>query len=117
MWVTRWLQLGEQRPLKTAYVELVATAPAMQGRGYASALLERFPSLVRDYELAALSPATEELYARLGWRSWRGPLSVRRDGGLISTPEERVMVLALPRTPPLDFDLPLSVEWRPGEVW
>jgi GNAT superfamily N-acetyltransferase len=117
MWVTRWLQLGEQRPLKTAYVELVATAPAMQGRGYASALLERFPSLVRDYELAALSPATGELYARLEWRSWRGPLSVRRDGGLISTPEERVMVLALPRTPPLDFDLPLSVEWRPGEVW
>jgi hypothetical protein len=27
------------------------------------------------------------------------------------------MVLPLPRGPLLDLELPLSVEWRPGEVW
>ena len=27
------------------------------------------------------------------------------------------MFLRLPRTPPLDETLPLSAEWRPGEVW
>lgn len=117
MWVTRWLQVASQPPLKTAYVEMVATAPHEQRQGYATALLEHFAPLVRDYELAALCPATEGLYARLGWRFWRGPLSVRKDGAVVPTPEERVMILPLPKTPALDLHLPLSIEWRPGEVW
>ena len=86
-------------------------------RGHATRLLEEVPGLVADYELAALSPATEELYARLGWRYWRGPLNIRTDTGLIPTPDEQIMFLRLPNTPPLDDTLPLSVEWRPGEVW
>jgi aminoglycoside 2'-N-acetyltransferase I len=117
MWVTRWLQPAGMQPLRTAYVELVATVPAMQGHGYATQLLQAFPSLVRDHALAALSPATDGLYARLGWRYWRGPLAVRHEGGLVPTPEERVMILHLPRTPKLDDTQALSVEWRPGEVW
>jgi len=80
-------------------------------------LLEHAVPLLRDLELAALCPATEALYARLGWRLWRGPLFARRDGSMMPTREERVMVLRLPRTPALDFDLPLSVEWRSGEIW
>ena len=117
MWVTRRLQPAGMRPLRTAYVELVATAPHAQGRGHATRLLEEVPGLVAGYELAALSPATEELYARLGWRYWRGPLSIRTDAGLIPTPDEQIMFLRLPNTPPLDDTLPLSAEWRPGEVW
>ena len=117
MWVTRRLQLAGMAPLRTAYVELVATAPEAQGRGYATRLLEAVPGLVAEYELAALSPATEGLYARLGWRFWRGPLSIRTETGLMPTPDEQIMVLRLPRTPPLDDTLPLSAEWRPGEVW
>jgi len=117
MWVTRWLQPAGGRKLRTAYVEMVATAPAAQRQGFASALLEHFVPLVDDYDLAALCPATDHLYARLGWRFWRGPLSARKDGALIATPEERVMILPLPQTPTLDLDLPLSVEWRDGEVW
>jgi aminoglycoside 2'-N-acetyltransferase I len=117
MWVTRWLQPAGLQPLRTAYVELVATAPDAQGRGYATQLLKAFPPLVDDYALAALAPATEGLYARLGWRYWRGPLAVRQDGRIVPTPEERVMILKLPGTPELDDARPLSVEWRPGEVW
>ena len=117
MWVTRWLQPGQEPPLRTAYVELVATAPAARRRGYATLLLEYLPSQLGDFDLAALSPATETLYARLGWRLWQGPLWVRTDKGFVSTPEEQVMILPLPRTPNLNLDLPLSVEWRPGEVW
>jgi aminoglycoside 2'-N-acetyltransferase I len=117
MWVTRWLEPAGQPALRTAYVELVATAPAVRQRGFATALLERFPSLVTDFQLAALGPATERLYTRLGWRYWRGPLFARRDDRLIATPEERIMILPLPGTPRLDLDAPLSVEWRPGEVW
>jgi hypothetical protein len=117
MWVTRWLQAGDGPLLKTAYVELVATAPAMQRRGYATSLLRYFPSQVIEFDLAALSPAPDALYTRVGWRFWRGPLAVRTAQGLVPTPEEEVMVLHLPRTPELDLELPLSVEWRPGEVW
>jgi GNAT superfamily N-acetyltransferase len=117
MWVTRWLQPGGGPELRTAYVELVATAPAAQRRGYASALLEEFPSQVTDFDIAALSPATETLYARLGWRLWPGPLLVRTTEGLVPTPEEQLMVLRLPRTPKLILEEPLSIEWRPGEVW
>ena len=73
--------------------------------------------MVADYELAGLSPATEGLYARLGWRYWRGALSIRTETGLIPTPDEQIMFLRLPNTPPLDDTLPLSAEWRPGEVW
>ncbi len=117
MWVTRWLQPRGHSPLKTAYVEMVATAPHAQGRGYASALLQHVVYLVGDYDLAALCPATDGLYRRLGWGYWRGPLSARKDGHMVPTPEERVMILRLPLTPKLDRDAPLSVEWRPGEVW
>ena len=117
MWVTRWLEPDGRPVLKTAYVELVATGPGMQRRGFATTLLQQFPPLVTEYELAALGPATERLYTRLGWRCWRGPLFGRQDGRLIPTPEERIMILPLPKTPALDLDRPLSVEWRPGEVW
>jgi aminoglycoside 2'-N-acetyltransferase I len=117
MWVTRWLQMGDDAPLRTAYVEMVATAAVFQGQGRATALLQYFPSQVEHFDLAALCPATVRLYSRLGWQLWRGPLGVRTETGLLPTPEERVMVLPLPRSPPLDLTLPLSVEWRPGEVW
>ena len=83
----------------------------------ASAVLYQQRDQLWNRELAALSPATEGLYARLGWRFWRGPLSIRTETGLIPTPDEQVMFLRLPKTPPLDDTLPLSAEWRPGEVW
>jgi len=117
MWVSRELQPAGMAPLRTAYVELVATAPEAQRRGYATRLLQEFAALAEGFDLAALSPATENLYARQGWRFWRGPLSIRTDAGLVQTPDEQIMILRLPRTPPLDDTAPLSAEWRPGEVW
>ena len=117
MWITRWLQPADRAPLRTAYVELVATHPEHRNRGYATALMERLGGDIAGEDLGALSPATPGLYARLGWRTWRGPLFARTGGGLVPTPGEEVMVLPLRRTPPLDLDGPLSVEWRPGEIW
>ena len=140
MVVTRWLQAGDGPPLRTAYVEMAATLPEFQGRGYATALMRRLAAAIATagYDLAALCPADTQLYARLGWEYWRGPLFIRRPpegwpareraaatttatpaaGELLPTPEERVMILRLPHTPPLDLDWPLSAEWRPGgELW
>lgn len=107
------------RVLQTAYVELVATLPRTQRRGHASAVLRALAGRMDDYDIGALSPSDETFYARLGWELWRGPLLVRTDDGVVpSPPDEQVMVLRLPRTPvDLDLHAPLSVEWRPGEVW
>ncbi len=127
MTVTRWLQAGSGPPLRTAYVELVATAPDCQGRGLATAVMERLAREIagQNYALGALCPARDGLYRRLGWEYWRGPLFIRQPGlpgapqpWLLPTPEERVMILRLPRTPPLDLELALSAEWRAGgELW
>jgi 2-polyprenyl-6-methoxyphenol hydroxylase-like FAD-dependent oxidoreductase len=97
---------------------MVATAEAFRNQGHATRLLEAAIPHLDEFDIAALSPATEQIYRRLGWEFWRGPLSVRQEGRLLPTPEECVMLLALPRTPrDLDWERPLSVEWRAGEVW
>lgn len=117
MWVTRWLQPGNAPPLRTAYVEMVATEPRFQRRGFATAVMRHLADAISAYDLGALSPAETSVYARLGWVFWRGPLFIRADQQLIPTPDEQVMILRLPQTPPLDLDQPLSAEWRLGELW
>ena len=37
--IERWLQFGEAEPMRTAYVEAVATDPKYQGRGFGTAIL------------------------------------------------------------------------------
>ncbi|HSB89557.1 MAG TPA: GNAT family N-acetyltransferase [Anaerolineales bacterium] len=117
MWVTRWLQPDDGPLLRTAYVEMVATDPHHRNRGFATGVLRHLASRVGDYDLAALSPGETTLYGRLGWILWRGPLFIRSDGGLIPSPDERIMILSLPKTPILHVDSPLSAEWRGGELW
>jgi aminoglycoside 2'-N-acetyltransferase I len=117
MWVTRWLQPGDGPLLRAAYVEMVATDPPFQRRGYASLVMSRLAEAIVDFDLGGLCPALPLMYARLGWEFWRGPLFIRRADRLIPTPDEDVMILRLPRTPPLDLEAPLSVEWREGELW
>jgi aminoglycoside 2'-N-acetyltransferase I len=117
MWVTRWLQPANLPPLRTAYVEMVATEPQFQGRGFATVVMHRLASAIHDFEMGGLSPAEPMLYQKLGWVFWQGPLSIRTQDGLIPTPEGSIMILRLPGTPPLDLSLPLSAEWREGELW
>jgi aminoglycoside 2'-N-acetyltransferase I len=119
LWITRWLAPGEHAPLRTAYVEAVATDPAHQGRGYASAVMRRLVLEVADYDLAALCPSDDgqALYSRLGWETWRGPLAIRHGSVVVETSDESIMIHRLPRTPPLDLNDPLSADWRPGELW
>jgi GNAT superfamily N-acetyltransferase len=117
LWVTRWLQVGDDPPLRTAYVEGVATAADFQGQGFATAVMKRLAKEIVDFEIGALSPADTGLYTRLGWEFWQGPLYHRKDGKLIPDPEEEVMILRLQHTPAFDLSRPISIEWRRGEVW
>ena len=114
---TRRLQHDEGPPLRTAYVDAVATDPAHQGRGHASAVMRALAANVTDYDIACLeSSDAQAFYARLGWELWRGPLAGRSGEELIPTPGEGVMILRLPRTPALDLDGLLTVEVQ-GRIW
>ena len=120
--VPRWLQASGHEPMRTAYVEAVATAPGHQRKGLATAVLQRLVDVVTadpSWELAALSPADAAFYERRGWELWRGPLAIRHDGRLEPSPgDEQVMIQRLPRTPAiLDTTTLLTAEWREGELW
>lgn len=41
VWVPRWLQPGDGPYLRTAYVEMVATEPHVQRRGFATKVMRR----------------------------------------------------------------------------
>lgn len=117
MWVTRTLYPEGAKPLQSAYVELVATRVTERRRGFATELMMQLAHEIKSYALGALSPSEPSFYERLGWERWRGPLFVRIRSGMEATPEEEVMVLRLPASPALDLAAPLSIDWRPGEVW
>lgn len=117
LWITRWLEIKGQPVMRTAYVEAVATDHAYRGLGYATQIMQYLAKQIQDYDLGALSPADTSLYARLGWEYWQGPLYARKDATWVPIPDEQVMVLRTLNSPLLDLGAPLSVEWRPGEVW
>jgi aminoglycoside 2'-N-acetyltransferase I len=119
--VERLLYPGETT-LSAGYVEAVAVAPELQGRGIGTQVMEEIDRMIDDaYELGALGTGSHGFYARLGWEVWRGPTWIReRDGSLHRSPDEDgdILVRLTPATPPgLDLSLPLAVDWRPGEVW
>lgn len=118
--VERELQV-DGRPVRTGYVEAVATAPATQGRGYGTLVMREVNALIAArYELGALGTGSHHFYERLGWQTWRGPSWVRlSDGRMERTPDEDgyILVLAVPATPRLDLTAPISCEWRSGDVW
>ena len=108
------------RPVRTGYVEAVATSPRLQHTGIGTAVMTRVNAHIAErYELGALGTGSHAFYERLGWRTWRGPSSVRKRDGERATPDEDgyIMVLPIPASPPPDLDAPISCEWRPGDVW
>lgn len=115
---TRWAQPDGFRELKTAFVDAVSTHPDHQLRGYSSAVMRGLAAGIDDCEIGCLQTDRETFYERLGWEVWRGPLAGRGDEGLIPTPDQRgVMVLRLPKTPPLDVTKLLTIERQPKRIW
>ena len=117
--VERTLHVGGL-PLRTGYVEAVATAPARQNAGFGSVVMADATAMIRErFELGCLGTGRQSFYERLGWQTWRGPSFVRTANGLVPTPDDDgyLMVLSTPSSPPLDLTASISCEWRPGDVW
>lgn len=118
LWIERYLQLEGLPLLRTAYVEAVATHPDYRCRGFASGIMRKVVEEIQDFDVAGLAPFSVEYYARLGWELWQGPLYERmEDSYVASLPEDELMIYRLPKTPLLDLDAAISIEWREGEVW
>jgi aminoglycoside 2'-N-acetyltransferase I len=117
--VERELQI-DRRPIRTGYVEAVGTRPDRQYQGLGTIVMRDVGAWIDDqFELGALGTGSHGFYQRLGWVTWRGPTSVRTADGTAPTPDEDGYILVLPtrHSPPLDFDAPISCDWRPGDVW
>lgn len=107
-------------PLRTGFVEAVATAPEHRRQGHGGTVLRHINALIRErYVLGALSTGSHAFYERHGWERWRGPTFVVAAAGPERTPDDDddVMILRTPRTPPLDLDGPIMSDWRKGDVW
>jgi aminoglycoside 2'-N-acetyltransferase I len=109
------------RPLRTGYVEAVATLPGRQGQGLGSAVMHAVAGFLDErYELGALDTATPRFYERLGWVRWPGRTGVRRPEGVRLTPQEdgKVLVRLTEDAPELREDGLLVCDGRrPGDPW
>jgi len=119
--VGRTLVAGD-RPLRTGYVEGVATRPDRRRRGLASLVMREADRIIEQgHQLGALSDGTgiPGFYARLGWERWQGPTFVATADGPRRTTDDddSVMVLRTPATGGLDLAAPLICDWRPGDAW
>lgn len=117
--VQRELNVGGT-PIRTGYVEAVATAPGHQRKGYGTAVMSAVERhLTENFDLGALGTGSQAFYVRLGWQIWRGPTYVRTRTGTQRTADEDgyILILATPTSPALDLSDPISCEWRPGDVW
>ncbi len=114
----RWMQPEGAPLLRTAYVDAVSTLPAYKGRGVGSAVMRRLADELGGFEIACLETEIAGFYTRLGWEKWRGPLAGRNEDSLIPTPDQTgILILRLPRTPPLDLDRGLVIECSGGRIW
>lgn len=107
-------------PVRTGYVEAVATSPDRQGLGLGSIVMTDVTEYVREgFELGGLGTGRQSFYGRLGWRIWAGPSAVRTPYGERPTPDDDgyIMVLETPTSPPLDLADQIICEARPGDVW
>jgi aminoglycoside 2'-N-acetyltransferase I len=107
-------------PIRTGYVEAVATRPTRQGKGFGTMLMRDVNAYLGErFELGALGTGRQGFYERLGWETWCGASSVRTPGGPEPTPDDDgyIMVLRTRRTPPLDLESAISCDPRQGDAW
>lgn len=111
---------ADGRPLRTGYVEGVATEPELQGQGFGALVMaEATWWIPENFEFGALGTGAYAFYERLGWERWRGTTYVRDGGAVRRTPEDDDGMMVFRFGPSIDVDLggTLLCEARSGDVW
>lgn len=107
-------------PLRTGYVEAVATEPDLQGRGFGTLVMAEATRWISgSYEFGALGTEAYAFYERLGWERWKGTTLVR-DGGTVRRTEEdddAMMVFRFGLSVAAGLDGTLLCEARSGDDW
>lgn len=87
---------GEDGPVRTGFIEDVATDPLGRGNGTATRLLTtaREHATAAGFAMMGLSTGIPEFYERLGWIRWEGNAAYRTRGGEL-IPNVGTMVLPL----------------------
>lgn len=117
--VTRQLLVGD-RPIRTGYVEAVATDPDRQRTGHGTAVMRELGAIIEvAYDLGALATSSHRFYERLGWERWRGPTYVDDGQHRIRTQDEDNGIMVLRFGPSLGVDRTdaIACEARPGDDW
>jgi aminoglycoside 2'-N-acetyltransferase I len=99
------------------YVESVAVALELRGRGLGTRVLETVNQIVLDqYGFGTLATSSHPFYEASGWRRWAGPTYAYRDGEVVRTADgdQWVMVLAPEGT---DLTHAIACAWRAGDIW
>ncbi|WP_421118547.1 GNAT family N-acetyltransferase [Aquihabitans daechungensis] len=117
--VDRILDVGG-RPLRTGYVEGVATRRSSEGEGHGTQVMTAIGDLIAErHQLGALGTGAFHFYERLGWERWQGPSFVRVGDDVHRTPDDDEGIMVLRVDPGLapDLTMPISCDDRPGDVW
>ena len=113
LWLNRWVRIENTPLLRTAFLDALAVDEKFRKRGIASSMMTRLVEEITDYDIAVLTTDSIDFYKRIGWQAWQGPVSFQRvDGRITPLNNQTFMVLSLPKTPALDVNLPLTVEWH-----
>ena len=116
----RKFSIGGRQPMKAAYIDAVATHPDFQGRGYGSLVMNEIMRIASEnYDIGGLSTYIPQWYGKLGWKEWRGPLSLEQDGEIVPTLDVDgvVMVYVFEGNDLPDVTDTLTADWRPGGGW
>jgi aminoglycoside 2'-N-acetyltransferase I len=106
-------------PVRTGYVEAVATLPERQGEGHATRVMAEVNAFIDgEYRIGALGAAAPGFYARIGWAPWRGRTAARTSDGVRMTPEEDGHIFVRPvEAAVVAAEALLVCAGRPGDPW
>ncbi len=117
--VPRRLYIGEDI-FSGGYVENVATLPDRQHQGLASlAIMEANSTIVKRFEVGALSSSSKDFYRKFGWEDWQGPSYVLTNNEWVRSESEDdgIMILRVGPSSNLNLESRIACDERPGDSW
>jgi len=117
--VPRSIRFGEGPWREVAYVEAVATAPGLQGRGLGRTVVLRLHEEIdARWEVAMLSTGRATgFYERLGWTRWQGTSFTLRADGPAEDGEHGGLMVRGHRSAGIDVSGTVTCCDRSGDAW